>query len=349
MDIGYVNARVRGMHSFLLTRKQLNSLILKPDIDSLITELENTPYRKEIGEALVTTSGIKSIETALRNNLVRTFHKILLSVKGETGERYIRIFLGRWDVYNIKTILRGKKFHISSPDIRDCLIPAGDLDEPTLIEMIKQPDIKAVIDLLAAWGKGYAIPLTRNFEEFNQRSDLVILEYSLDQYYYNWALSQVRGPSKDEVIIRNLVEIEIDITNLKSILSLHRDAIDPEEGDRVLLDGGKVLDRNELLEMAGEPTTTDLLSHLEYTPYRFMLDLKTSENTPGRMSVYQNALDTHLIRKGTKTFRGDPLSVTIVIGYLWEKYTEIINLRIIARCKNVMVTPEEMETELIYV
>ncbi|PKL59229.1 MAG: V-type ATP synthase subunit C, partial [Methanomicrobiales archaeon HGW-Methanomicrobiales-4] len=50
-----------------------------------------------------------------------------------------------------------------------------------------------------------------------------------------------------------------------------------------------------------------------------------------------------------KAFRGDPLSVTIIIGYLWAKYTEIINLRIIARCKTAMITPEEMEAELIYV
>jgi len=35
--------------------------------------------------------------------------------------------------------------------------------------------------------------------------------------------------------------------------------------------------------------------------------------------------------------------------YLWAKYTEIMNLRIIARCKNALIPPEDMEAEMVYV
>lgn len=349
MEVGYVNARVRGMHSFLLEKNRLDSLILKPDLDSLISELENTPYREDIQRAFVTVSGIRGVEYALRLNLIRTYRKILSFVEGEAGEKYIHIFLRRWDVHNIKTIIRGKKVHIPPQEIQDCLVPAGELDEATLSELLKQPDVKAVIDLLATWGHEYSIPLTRHFEEYIERSDLVILEYALDQYYYQQSLSLVSGNSKDEKIMRDLVSTEIDVTNIKSIFTLLRDGIDPDDAWNVLLPGGKYLDEKKMAAMIGVGAIADLFPLLEATPYRFLAGLRDPKNPRMKMSVYQNALDKFLITCGIKAFRGDPLSITIIIGYLWEKYTEIINLRIIARCKNAMITPEEMEAELIHV
>lgn len=347
MDTGYVNARVRGMHSFLLDKKAFDTLILRPDLDSVITELEKTLYREDLEKAMITTPGIHGFENALRYNLVRTFRKILRLVEGGTGERYVRIFLAKWDIHNIKTILRGIRVHIPASEIRDYLIPSGDLDEATLQELIKQPDLKAVIDLLAVWGYDWATPLTLHFEEFTRRNDLVILEYALDQFYYQWTLSLVAGKTRDEKIIRDLISTEIDVTNIKSILSLNRDGIDAVDGAEVLLEGGRYLDRKTLVLMIDEPTVAGLLKHLESTPYRFLLEIPVPDRA--LMSVYQNALDIFLIKQGVAVFRGDPLSLSIVIGYLWAKFNEITNLRIIGRCKNIRISLEKVERELIYV
>ena len=51
MDYGYINARMRGMKSRLLSHRALDDLILKPDLESLIADLENSPYREDIIEA----------------------------------------------------------------------------------------------------------------------------------------------------------------------------------------------------------------------------------------------------------------------------------------------------------
>ncbi|MDD1724176.1 MAG: V-type ATPase subunit [Methanospirillum sp.] len=336
------------MHSFLLDKKAFDILIVRPDLDSVISELEKTLYREDLERALVTTPGIHGFENALRYNLIRTFRKILRLVEGGTGERYVRIFLAKWDIHNIKTILRGKRVHVPASEIRDYLIPSGDLDEATLNELVKQPDLKAVIDLLAVWGYEWATPLTLHFGEFTQRNDLVILEYALDQYYYQWALSLIAGKTRDEKTIRDLISTEIDVTNIKCILSLNRDGIDAADSAQVLLEGGRYLDHNMLMMMVNEPTVTGLLKYLESTPYRFLLKLPV-EGKRALMSVYQNALDIYLIKQGVAVFRCDPLSVSIVIGYLWAKYNEIINLRIIGRCKNIRISLEEIERELIYV
>ena len=56
------------------------------------------------------------------------------------------------------------------------------MDETTLIELVKQPDIRAVVDLMATWGIEYALPLTRNIGEFSERNEIGMLEYALDEY-----------------------------------------------------------------------------------------------------------------------------------------------------------------------
>jgi V/A-type H+-transporting ATPase subunit C len=48
MDYGYVNARIRGMKSRLLDRHTLEDLIFQPDLNSLISDLEKTPYKEDI-------------------------------------------------------------------------------------------------------------------------------------------------------------------------------------------------------------------------------------------------------------------------------------------------------------
>jgi V/A-type H+-transporting ATPase subunit C len=349
MDSGYVNARVRGMYSRLLDKKSLSNLILKPDISSLITALEETPYREDLERALVGKPGLSGIEEALRQNLVRTIRKIGEFLQGEKGERYIQIFSSRWDIHNLKTILRGKRIKVPTMEIRENLVPAGEFDESLLSELLKQPDVKSVIDLLATWDVVYAIPLTRAFPDYSAHGDLFILENALDRFYYERALSLVPGRSAAEQKIREIIGTEIDLINIKLLLLVFRDHVDPEDAEPMLLDGGKVLNRKKLRALLNLGSIASLIEYLEETPYRFLADLRSSEGDSVKVSAYQHLLDEYLIRHAVRLYRGDPLSVTVIIGYLWAKYTEVMNLRIIARCKNALIPPEDMEAEMVYV
>ena len=238
MDWGYINARMRGMKSRLLDHHTLDTLILQPDLDSLISESEKTAYREDLVEARGRYSGMPAIEHALRNNFVRTFRKVLGFSKEKEAEKYISIFLHRWDVQNIKTVLRGKNIHVTSEEILDCLVPAGELDEATLTELVRQQDMKAVIDLLATWRIPYATPLTTAFPEFAKTKDLAVLECALDRYYYEDALLAVRACSPNNAMIREILSLEIDVVNIKTALRMIRDRVEPGEAKKFLLGGG---------------------------------------------------------------------------------------------------------------
>ncbi len=349
MDYGYINARVKGMNSNLFDRKSYESLILKPDIDSLITELGKSPYKNEIEEGCVLHPGILGIEYALRKNLVKNYQKILGFVRGDIGETYIKVFLNRWDIQNIKTILRGKNIHASPDEILDCLVPAGELDEATLIELMKQPDVRSVIDLLATWQISYSHPLTLHLDEYGEKDDLAILEYELDKYYYEHSLNSVAGKKYDSRIVHDLLATEIDIVNIKTILRVIRDSIDIEETKSMLLPGGKILNQKHLLDLINTGSIREVIHKIESTPYSFLSDIPEQAILTDKISVFEKELDKYIIRKGIRTLRGDPLSISIVIGYLWAKFNETTNIRIIARCKNAFISDEELQEELIYV
>ena len=349
VDFEYVIARVRGMKGRLLDTSVLETLIAKPDIESIIAVLENTAYKRELEKASVQYSGIMCIEVALRKDFTNAFRKIFNLLEGENTEKYVKVLLSRWDVQNIKTILRGKNVHMIPAEILDCLVPAGELDDITLIELIKQPDVKAVIDLLATWGIEYAEPLTRNFKEYTEKRDLAVLEIAIDKFRYENAIDAVKGDSYDDRIIREMIAIEIDVTNIKTVLKVIRDKIDVEEAKTFLINGGSKLDIKRLLAMIHTGTIEGATKHLGTTPYNFLLKLPQEAFKAGKISVFEKELEKYLVKKGISKFFGDPLSIAIIVGYLAAKYNESTNIRIIARCKTADFTEKELREELIYV
>ncbi len=349
VECEYVNARIKGMKSRLLHPAVLETLILKPDIESIITELRTTAYKEEIEKASIQYSGIMCIEVALRKDLTSSFRKIFGFMKGDESEKYIKILLGRWDIQNIKTILRGKNIHIPTAEIQDCLIPAGELDDTTMIELVKQPDVKAVIDLLATWGISYAKPLTRNVKEYAEKRDLAILEYALDRFYYKNALNAVKGGSYNDGLVREMIMAEIDVTNIKNVFRMIRDKIDVEEARDYLIEGGISLDIENLLTMVRTGTFAGAIKLLETSPYAFLSKFPEEVIKAQRISVLEKELEKYLIKRGISRFLGDPLSIAIPIGYIWAKYNEITNIRIIARCKTADVPEKEIRGDLIYV
>ena len=73
MDQGYINARVRGMYRTLLGPDALRALILLPDLDAMIAELQKTPYREELETSCVWRSSVVCIENALRGRLAKMY------------------------------------------------------------------------------------------------------------------------------------------------------------------------------------------------------------------------------------------------------------------------------------
>lgn len=349
VDYGYPNARIRAMKSRLFDRIYYDKLLQMDDVHEIIAALEQTPYKKDIEEGTLKAPGVVGVEEGLRRNIVSDFQKVLKITDGE-ARQLVKILLGRWDVQNIKTILRGKHTGVSSEDIISSLIPAGELSETLLLQLEKQPDIKAVIDMLAIWKVHYHQPLTHNFPQYARTRNLAQLELELDRFYYTDALEKTTRRSLNVQLIREIIMREVDFVNIMTLIRLTREKVDKEDIASFYIGGGKHIDDQMFYEMAKEKGPEDIVAALQRTPYQEALNqglAKYAES--GDLSVIERSMEDMIIRKSIQMFAGDPLSIALIIGYISAKFNEIVNLRVIVRGKSVGMPEEKIREGLVIV
>ncbi|TLM97758.1 V-type ATP synthase subunit C, partial [bacterium] len=135
---------------------------------------------------------------------------------------------------------------------------------------------------------------------------------------------------------------------LRSVLKMIRDRIPVEEAQEFLIPGGSFkVDRLVALVKAG--TIRDAVKQLAGTPYEFLGKVPEEYFRQEKISVFEKELERYLVRKGIDCFLGDPLSISIAIGYIWAKFTEVTNIRIIARLKMADVAEKIIREELVHV
>ncbi len=345
----YANTRVRAMKSYLIDRVFYERLIEMEDLNEIIAALEKTPYKKDIEEGVLRHPGVPGIEEGLRRNIIKTYSKILSLVEGEAKE-LVKIVLGRWDVHNIKTVLRGK--HIGAPTeaVTESFIPAGELTEPFLIEMAKEKDVKGIIDLLATWGVSYAKPLTEHFSEYARTLNLANLELALDRFYYENALRSLRKESLNVSFVKEVVRREIDFVNIMTLLRLTREKVEAEEIEKFFIEGGKDITKEKFLTLAELKSPEEIVNSLKRTPYYEALKKGLEEYfKSGLVSPIQRRMEELIVRKSIALFKADPLSIALIIAYIWAKFNEVVNLRIIIRGKSVGMPEKKIREALVLV
>ena len=143
-NYSYLNARLRGMKSELFTGDELGRMLQTGNEDGIIRILEKSDYGIDMAESLTLYSGLRAIEEAISRNLFRTNRKMLSLATGHCRE-LVEILLVRWDIYNIKTILRGIFWESGSERILENIFPAGRLERPLLKELARQSEIKGFL------------------------------------------------------------------------------------------------------------------------------------------------------------------------------------------------------------
>src|SRR5512137_2045091 len=105
-NYAYACARVRARKSQLLTKDNYPKFLLM-DLNEIGRFLGETRYKTEMSELATRYEGVDLIELGTSRNLARSFNEVLSFANGELKEM-IASYLWRWDIWNIKTILRGK-------------------------------------------------------------------------------------------------------------------------------------------------------------------------------------------------------------------------------------------------
>jgi V/A-type H+/Na+-transporting ATPase subunit C len=344
----YVNARVRSRRASLFADEDYRKLI-RMGPSEIARFMEETEYEREINALGTRFSGVDLIEYALNRNLAKHFNDLLDWSEGRLYD-LISQYLRKFDVWNLKTIIRGVYTDSDAEAIQTDLIRAGDLDDRTIDRLLEVDEIEDAIDVL--YGTIYYEPLTEAYEEYEETGALVPLENALDREFFEHLLDGIRprnayepqeGP---EAMYVEFLQAEIDFRNARNALRLSRSGADLDPA-AYYIEGGVLFDQSELSRLVTD--YDELVDHIaENKRYGDRLSSALDRlRDADSLIQFEHALDAALLEYSDKLSSIYPTSVSAVLSYILAKEREVENIRAIARGREVGLTESEIEEELV--
>lgn len=349
-DYGYCNARIRGMWAKLLREDTLEALVSASDVEAQIRILSDTSYAAQLEESLIHGHTVAAIDRALRENLGRTsktVHKIL----PRDGVGLVSAVLARWDVFDIKTILRGVHAHSTPAEILESLMPTATLLDAELEELARAEDVNEVVDTLATWRMPFARPLNDAMAAYREKGSTAPLELALDRWFFERAYERLKkGRGYDREIVREVLQTTVDVENLRTLFRIAGAHFSKQDARDYWLSGGKHITEKLFVRLSESMDPDGVLDGLRGTPYSRPLEAAAATYLKeGTLSVLERALEDTLTRKIISYRRPDPLCIGVVIAFLWAKQNEVTNVRIAVTGRSVGLPEERLRRELILV
>lgn len=339
----YINARIAGMKGLLLDEKDYELLLSKEDIASLFSFLKTTPYAADIGGIKGVNDG-ERIKEGLNRNLYSVFKNINKIAEGEP-RILLSTLLGWWDIYNIKTIIRGTQSDRTVKEINYLLVATGTLCSRRLMGLLNETDLKSLITSLGDLGFPYSLPAAQRLLEIYLAGGSTLLEGQIEKNYFEDALKKVKGEGSSSSLAIKIIRSQIDKANIITGLKIiNKDGLDPEA---YFIDGGEHISVRVHRELfKDKKKLTEKLPHL-IRMGRWCLK-EEDLRTPERISVLERKIEMGMLKDLFQTSLIDTYSIGVIIGYIWRKVNEIINLNTILHGR-LNGIPKETIRELLVV
>ncbi len=349
----YGNARLRAMKSRLLSHQQLTELADVESVPAFINALLKTSYQPVIELALVQFSGLAALNWARRRDLLQTVTKVRHFYGGQAAELAGWV-LRRYDMDNLKAILRGLSRHVPADEILASTLPVGELASADLAQLASQTNMRAAIDLLSTWRISLAHPLLVLRAE-RPGADLLQMELALERWYFQ-AAGQAAA-ANGAMALRQSLRVGADVFNLMTALRLVgldesaaflRQQFNTDEATPLIVGPG-IVPVATFVDMVHQSTLARAISKLAGTPYEAICNeaLVRYKASP-RLSLFEFELARYRLNQAAYLLAGDALGVGVLIGYLALKTNELRNLHRIALGIELREKSDQILKELIF-
>src|SRR5438093_4823226 len=142
----YVTARVRARRAALIPQETYSRL-LQMEIPEIARFLGEREYKVEMLALGARYSGVDLIEMATSRNLTKTYNDIYNFCEGRL-RAIVGRYLDRYDLQNIKTIVRAKIYGASPEEVEEDLVPAGSFPIEFLRQLVEAPTLDDVFKQL---------------------------------------------------------------------------------------------------------------------------------------------------------------------------------------------------------
>lgn len=344
----YVNARVRGMKSNLMDSSELDALIDSSDPGAMVDLLLTSPYEHEIAEAMTRYQGADAVEEGATRNLINTFSKLRRICKGDL-ELLVGIFISRWDLAGVKSLLRNRHHGLDAETGEASLLPSPSLSPALMSDLASRESVEALVRGLVAWNSSLCRVLEEHLAEYQDTRDLRILEDALDRSYFVSNARRLENHSSvDAKFIRGVLRLEIDRINIRRLFEPRAAGVEAEDILRELLPKGTISE-DVLRNVAAAGTPERAAEALVNTGYRGLEEAFAVYAQTGQFSKLERAFEMALLEKLNRASQQSALSIAVLMRYTWLKYNEVMNIRMIARGAAVHLPKSRIQEEVVYV
>lgn len=303
-----VNAKVKALKSKMLKEEQYLKLYECKDFKSAVNILkEETSYGEFLDKYDLKDIHRGALEVILDRHYIEVYEKFLNYFSGEYRKIIKALFL-RWEIEDLKIIIRGKYLGSSKERIESKLIAKGPLNTINYDYLLDLKDVEEVVEGLK--GSIYYDNLKNLVNDINEKG-LFRIETELDFIYFSSIRKINKNLDKENRdVVSEISGLEADLLNLSWI---YRGKvfynIPPEELFNYTIYDGFKISKDEIRKLCYAASVEDFKKVLEKTPYFLIYE----ENDSNVIEKLEREFQKKYFNKNIKK---NKTNLSVIISYL---------------------------------
>lgn len=339
----YTYVRTAVMKSLLLKKGDYHKL-LKMSFSEIAKFLQDSTYRKEINDLGREYAGADLLELALNRSLAESFKKLMRISPGELA-LLIKEYAKRKDIEDIKTVLRGKFTGANEKIILNSITAAGTLSYDFLISLLKKDSIEEILknNKIADFNL-----FSNGLKDLREKNSLIGIENTFDKYYYTSLMKFSKILPREGALFRDFLQEEVEVLNILTLLRLKKAKFGKDAVKEFIIPGSR-LSESKIMSLASLDDLEELSRALEGTEYRSVIARGLEEfRKSSSLITLETGLYKHLLKQSILLLHQHPLSIDVILGYMFAKDIEVRNLKIIVKGKQLGLSEEFIENQLVF-
>lgn len=338
----YAYVRVLTMKSLLLKKEDYDRL-LKMNLSEITKHLQERSYKKQIDSLAMKMPTAQLIEKAIADNMIESFDKLKRITNKNVGI-LVNAYLMRYDIANIKTIIRGKTSNAKNEEIKKVLLNCGIYPARLYDSLLNQQKIEDILLNMPLFSLDKRKQLVKIYHD---EKTLFHVENMLDKQYAQYLLAIAEKIPEEGELFRKLIALEIDISNIKIILRSKKDSLPFQQVKSYIVPEGLLFTRIKPGRLYNKEYN-EILQNLERTTFgKIIKQYKKLPEQKKNSIELELLLNKFLLDSATLLSHQYPLSIYIILGYMISKDTEQRNLKLIVKGKQLEVDENFIREQLV--
>ena len=346
MDLTYFGAygRLRANRINFLSPDYVDQLAQKSK-DEFLKSLSDTSYRQQIDRLSSIYKQPELAEIVINAHMVDMIKKASFAVPPPAAN-FVKAYVSRWDIENIKLILSSKVLGYSVEYTDTFLtvskgtpvgIFSGMISSEEYSKIIEQRDVESVVNSLVRYG--YGTILMKFIDDVRRTNNIAPMVVALDIYYFERLTESLKFYNGDEGPMAEYISQLIDIKNMMSVLKGASEDADRQIDVKDYIVAGGKLSAQKLAEIQ----TRDPDALKQHMPFKIDAAVDAYKDD-GLLAHVETALKAELDKKYLRIFDSLPGSIESLIGFIIRSEIERDELRSIWLSKHYAVSKGRAES-----